>query len=274
MSAHEGILGRYVDVKGTRTYYESAGDGDGMLCIHSAGRDSRQWHAYLERFSDRFRVAALDLPGHHKSWPMPGNHCIDTADELAAFLWSFADAIGLKHPILVGCSVGGDVTLLMAQQRPDQVKALVVFDGADNTARKQSELLTSPHVSLVDYIYDKSLSQMGRGTAADIRQFVAWNVRQTCREAQLADNNVFCTFDVRGGMEKITCPTLLVRGSDDFTVSRAAVEETAKRLTKAKLLENLEIQGAGHWSHQEMPAEGCAAIENFLKKMDAAGKGK
>jgi pimeloyl-ACP methyl ester carboxylesterase len=267
MSGNHEILGRYVDVEGVRTYYESAGEGDGMLCIHSAGRDSRQWQAYLTHFSDRYRVVSLDLPGHFKSWPMPGNRCIDTPNELADFLWNFSRAVGLVNPILLGCSVGGDIVLLMAQQHPEKVKALIAFDGADFTVRKQSDLLASPHISIADYIYDKSLSQMGRMTTAEIREFIAWNVHQTVREAQLADNNVFCTFDVRNDMDKITCPSLLVRGSDDFTVSKAAVEDTAKRLTKAQFVEHVEIEGAGHWSHQEMPDKGCAAIEHFLKNI-------
>ena len=269
MTDNPEILGRYVDVSGVRTYYESAGAGEGMLCIHSAGRDCRQWQAYLTHFSDRYRVAAPDLPGHQKSWPMPGNRCIDSPHELADFLWKFTDAVGLVHPILMGCSVGGDIVLLMAQQQPGRVKAIVAFDGADFTARKQSEILTSPHVSIPDYLYDKSLNQMGRATAPEIRQFIAWNVRQTMREAQLADNNVFCTFDVRTDMAKITCPSLLVRGTDDFTVSKSAVADTATHLTSARIVESVEIEGAGHWSHQEMPDQGCAAIEQFLKKVEA-----
>ena len=38
---------------------------------------------------------------------------------------------------------------------------------------------------------------------------------------------------------------------------------------RARIVESVEIEGAGHWSHQEMPDQGCAAIEQFLKKVEA-----
>jgi pimeloyl-ACP methyl ester carboxylesterase len=199
---------------------------------------------------------------------MLGNRCIDTPGELADFLWAFVRAVGLARPILMGCSVGGDIVLLMAQQHPTDVKALIAFDGADHTARGQSLLLGHPQISIGEYTYDRSMCQVGRLTAADIREFIGWNIRQTAPEAQLADNNVFCTFDVRKDMAQITCPCLLVRGSDDWTVTKPAVEDTLKRLTQALIVDYVELEGAGHWSHQEMPAEGCAAIERFLVKVE------
>ena len=75
---HDAAVGRYVhlDLDGLdhRLYYESAGQGIGLLCQHTAGADGRQWRHLLEdrRVTDRFQVVVYDLPYHGKSLPPAG----------------------------------------------------------------------------------------------------------------------------------------------------------------------------------------------------------
>ena len=274
MSGSREILGRYVEVKGVRTYYESAGDGSGMLCIHTAGRDCRQWQHYLEYYSDRYRVVALDMPGHQKSWPLSGHACISDREAFADFVWSFKEAIGLEHPILMGCAVGGNIVFLLAQQHPGEVKALVSFAGANFTPPvAPSVLLRHPQISLGDYLYDRNAQLIGRRTAAAVREFILWNVRQVTPEAQEADMAVYANFDVRADMNRITCPSLLVRGSDDWLVSQAMVEAAASRLIRAPVVKLVNIREAGHYVHQEFPGECCGVIDQFLQEIEAGARG-
>ena len=37
MSTPEAITGHYIDVKGTRTFYDEIGDGKPLVCVHTAG---------------------------------------------------------------------------------------------------------------------------------------------------------------------------------------------------------------------------------------------
>jgi pimeloyl-ACP methyl ester carboxylesterase len=266
LSGSRELVGRYVNVNGIRTYYESAGEGDGMLCIHTAGRDCRQWQAHLEHFSDRYRVVALDMPGHQKSWPLVGNRCITDRDEFAGFIWAFTEAIGLVNPIVIGCSVGGNIVFLLAQRYPDDVRAVVSYAGADFTPpAAPSVLLNHPQINLADYLYDRNTGLIGRRTPPATRDFILWNVRQSMPEVQQADLAVYGGFDVRDGMSKIVCPCLLIRGTDDWIVSLPMVEATAKRLSRAPVVEVANIEGAGHYAHQELPAECCTVIGRFLK---------
>jgi len=74
------IVGRYVYVpyEGMeyRVFYEEAGDGIPLVCLHTAGTDSREWRHQLSdpEINGRFRVIALDLPRHGKSIPPAGFH--------------------------------------------------------------------------------------------------------------------------------------------------------------------------------------------------------
>ena len=69
----EPIVGRYLNlsVEGVdcRTYFEEAGQGIPLLCLHTAGADSRQYRHLMtdEAITAHFRVVAFDLPYHGRS---------------------------------------------------------------------------------------------------------------------------------------------------------------------------------------------------------------
>ena len=82
MSARlEPITGRYahieLDGRAHRLYYEEAGSGIPLLCLHTAGSDGRQYRAVLNDATilKHYRVIAFDMPWHGKSSPpAPGWH--------------------------------------------------------------------------------------------------------------------------------------------------------------------------------------------------------
>ncbi|HET7298603.1 MAG TPA: alpha/beta hydrolase, partial [Burkholderiales bacterium] len=41
----EQIVGRYAHIDNCRIYFEEAGSGIPLLCLHTAGSDGRQWRA-------------------------------------------------------------------------------------------------------------------------------------------------------------------------------------------------------------------------------------
>src|SRR5215472_5133976 len=62
------MVGRYLrtDIDGVphRLYFEEAGEGIPLVCLHTAGADGRQYRALLNdgEITKRFRVIAFDLP--------------------------------------------------------------------------------------------------------------------------------------------------------------------------------------------------------------------
>src|SRR4030095_8058333 len=71
----EPICARYftLDIAGEshRIYFEEAGEGIPVLCLHTAGADSRQYRHLMsdEAITSHFRVIAFDLPYHGRSNP-------------------------------------------------------------------------------------------------------------------------------------------------------------------------------------------------------------
>jgi len=66
----EPVVGRYVQLRHDgmdfRVFFEEAGEGIPLLCLHTAGADARQYRHLLNDadLTRRFRVIAFDLPYH------------------------------------------------------------------------------------------------------------------------------------------------------------------------------------------------------------------
>ena len=116
----EPITGRYatleLDGRPCRMFFEEAGTGIPLLCLHTAGADSRQYrHMMLDpAITEHYRVIAFDLPWHGKSFPPPGYQDEDyllTTEGYAEAILTVADALELDRPVLMGCSMGGRIVL-------------------------------------------------------------------------------------------------------------------------------------------------------------------
>ena len=125
--ALEPMVGRYLrlEIEGVphRLYFEEAGQGIPLVCLHTAGADGRQYRGVLNdpEVTKRFRVIAFDMPWHGKSSPPQGFEREEyrlTRDFYTGFVVAFADALSLRRPVVMGCSIGGRVVLnlVMAMQ--------------------------------------------------------------------------------------------------------------------------------------------------------------
>jgi pimeloyl-ACP methyl ester carboxylesterase len=139
-SSIEPITGRYVrlTVDGTplRVYFEEAGQGRPVVCLHTAGADTRQWRFILndEAFTSSHRFLAFDMPWHGKSLPPEGfetaEYLLTTGTYIETVL-SFCSALGLEKPLLAGCSMGGRIALQLAAMHPDRFAGFIAIEASD-----------------------------------------------------------------------------------------------------------------------------------------------
>ena len=137
----EPILGRYLhlDIFGRphRIYFEEAGKGIPLVCLHTAGTDGRQWRHFLndEDITRDFRVITFDLPWHGKSYPPEGFEKEEyklTAPDFVEIIRSFCKALDLKDHVVMGCSIGGRIVLDLAAGYGDEFRALIGLQTSAN----------------------------------------------------------------------------------------------------------------------------------------------
>ncbi|HZJ70326.1 MAG TPA: alpha/beta fold hydrolase, partial [Planctomycetota bacterium] len=107
-------------------FVRDAGSGPGVVCLHSNASSSSQWRGLMELLAPRFRVLAPDSYGAGKSPEWPSDREIRLADEVELIEPVLRDA---GSPLtLVGHSYGAAVALRAALDRPERVRALVLYE--------------------------------------------------------------------------------------------------------------------------------------------------
>jgi pimeloyl-ACP methyl ester carboxylesterase len=136
----EPIIGRYVtiDIAGRphRIYFEEAGQGRPVLCLHTAGSDSRQWRHILNdaEITANNRIIAFDMPWHGKSLPPEGfqtEEYLLTTEIYMEIVRGVAAALGLTRPVLAGVSMGGRIALQLAVHHPDDFAGFLAIEASD-----------------------------------------------------------------------------------------------------------------------------------------------
>ncbi|BCW35871.1 hypothetical protein StoSoilA2_19270 [Arthrobacter sp. StoSoilA2] len=258
------IVGRYAVVNGIRTYYEEAGDGPILLCLHAAAQDTLMYRHVLNELSDEFRVIAFDAPGHGKSSP-PAEGLFTNTNQQADFTEAFIRTLGLEAPALLGCSFAGNEVLLLAARNPGAYPAIVSAEGADYTPRFPDFILdmfaTDGHQLLNGWA--RSLS--GQRTPETRLSEVVWQISRSTTDVMKADLTAYGTFDERAAMGNITAPVLLLRGEDDWLVTDEQVEQTRSRIAGSQIA---RLAGTGHYPMIENPREFNEVVRVFLRKVD------
>ena len=99
-----------------------------LLALHG-WLDNAGSHSFLApRLAERFRVIALELPGHGHSSHLPAGISYHYVDYVSAVL-SAADALGLERYSLLGHSLGAGIASLAAAATPHRVDQLFLIEG-------------------------------------------------------------------------------------------------------------------------------------------------
>lgn len=136
----EPIVGRYVTVnvagRAQRIYFEEAGEGRPVLCLHTAGADTRQWRHLMcdKSVTATNRLFAFDMPWHGKSLPPEGSEYEEyllTTELYVETVLAVCDALELHRPVLVGCSMGGRISLQLAALHGDRFSGFIAIEASD-----------------------------------------------------------------------------------------------------------------------------------------------
>ncbi len=123
-----GLQPEKIEVAGRRLRYLKRGEGgEPLVLIHGFGGDLGNWLFNHEALAADRVVYALDLPGHGESAKDVGDGSLET---LAAAVVGFMDAVGIAAAHLAGHSMGGAVSLAVAQAAPERVRSLVLIASA------------------------------------------------------------------------------------------------------------------------------------------------
>jgi pimeloyl-ACP methyl ester carboxylesterase len=235
----EPIVGRYlqvaIDNEPQRVYFEEAGQGPTLLCLHTAGADSRQYRHLLNdpEVTAHHRVIAFDLPWHGRSSPPDSwwqEEYLLTTDRYVATVEAVSDALGLRRPIVLGCSMAGSVVLELARRDPDRWGGVIGLSGAAKIPGRFQDWPMAPDINAQQVVPSWTSSLMAPASPEAARREIWWIYSQGGPGIYRGDTYFYSQdFDLRGHEHEIDtarCPVHLLTGEYDHACTPEMTEET------------------------------------------------
>ena len=129
--------GQYISIQNTGIYYEKYGEGTPLLLLHGGLGSIDYFGMVIPELSNHFKVIALDFPGHGRSY-----HADTLSYQLQSdYVSEMIDIMRLDSVYLLGCSMGSNVALVLAHDRPDKVKRIISDGGIINAAGSKIDII-------------------------------------------------------------------------------------------------------------------------------------
>jgi len=255
------ITGRYVHVNiagvRNRVYFEEGGEGRPLVCLHTAGADSRQFRHVLcdAEVTGRWRVLAFDMPYHGRSLPPEGwweEEYLLTREAYAETVMAFVRALGLDDPVVLGCSMGGAVVLELARRHASEVGAVIGLEAASKIEGRFLDWSIMPGVDGSEMAASYTYDLMAPQSPEPVRKETWWVYSQGSPGVYRGDTYFYSVdWDLRGQEEEIDtsrCPVYLLTGEYDYACTPQRTAETAKTIPGAK---SATMASIGHFPMAE-----------------------
>jgi pimeloyl-ACP methyl ester carboxylesterase len=237
--------------------------GEPVILLHGITDSSRSFHPTMENLAalrPDLRLLALDQRGHGETSLPKAEGCRNAPErcfrpeDFAADVLAFMDALGIERAHLVGHSMGTAVAQLVALERPERVRRLVLIAGfaatADPTLLRDFLLGDRAEGAWKD-----AFVRMGHRFPEDVYEllpldadpdaekwmienwvtevtadpeYLAAIARETARTplgTWLGAARAFLSFDNRERLSGLTVPTLVLWPTQDIVVPRTPYQD-------------------------------------------------
>ena len=260
---------------GTRIHYEVTGrpGATPILMIQGLGASKNAWNLQRIAMATRFRSISLDNRGAGRSdKPTQPFTLEQMADDAIAVL----DAAGVETAHVVGASMGGVISQIIAVKYPHRVRSLtLVCTACRNHPWRQELLQTWAHTA-----EEKGMIEVGKEAAQWVMSprsfrrlvpaFTWMGPLAALRPRHSFVSQIQAILDTREDLvdelSSITAPTMVIVGNQDILTPRGDSEEIAERIPNAELV---VISGAAHGLMMEHSATFNKILIEFLQRTEA-----
>ena len=236
-----------------------------MMFSNSLATNLSMWDPQAADFRGSFRVLRYDQRGHGATEAPAGRY---TYPQLVADAVALLDALKIGHAHFVGLSMGGATALALAELHADRVDHVVVCDSpcmsTPATAQQWAERIATAEKGGMEALVDSTLARWFPPETRAAKPAHVERVREMILStpvngfiggsAALSDHNY------NAAVATVKRPVLFIAGSKDG-VTPAAMKDMHQRLPGSRYV---ELEGAGHISNLDRPAEFTRAVKEFL----------
>ncbi len=251
------------EVRGLSLNVERSGSGEpALVFLPYWGGTSRTWSKVIAELKDRFTTVAYDPRGWGQSDKSPAGY---TLNDLADEALSLVETLDIENYVLVGHSVGGKISQLIASRNPGGLRGLVLVAPAPPTPLRFPDEMREAQI----HAYDSRENVLqtiellsARMPAPEIVEQIVEDSRSGSRAATLAYPLASILEDISSEVGKIDVPTLVLAGELDRLDSvEQHRREVVARIPGAHFA---IVKGSGHLVPIDEPAQLAHEIAGFV----------
>jgi pimeloyl-[acyl-carrier protein] methyl ester esterase len=255
-------------------YHEVVGEGPDLVLLHGWSLNLGVWERLTRRLAARFRVIAIDLPGHGRSDWDP------KAASPAAQAWRVHETLAplTERYVLLGWSLGGQLAIDLAAALPSGIERLVLVATTPrflatsgwrcgNPRPFLSRLIHRLHVE-GGYAVRDFLALQVRGSAPATAARALTTLTEALQTHGAAQLDALVSglarlrdSDLRRALPQLAMPALVITGQRDRVIRPAAGRALAAALPQAHYV---EIAGAAHAPFLTHPVQFLKHLTGFL----------
>jgi len=254
---------KFTTLDGAKIHYVNYGKGsEALVLIHGWTMNVDNWRDQIPAFSQKYRVVAIDLPGHGQSDKPETTYSMDYfARAIDAVL---RDA-KIKRAVLVGHSMGTPIARQFYRKYPDKTLAIVIVDGSlrpfGDKAMMDRMVAGFRGPNYKDTINQMLAGMSGPGLSSEAKARISSSSMSTPQYVVvgamegMADPSIW-------GEDKINVPVLAIMAKNPFFPPN--LEESFRGI--APKMEFYMWEGVGHFIMMERPKQLNETVMAFIDK--------
>jgi pimeloyl-ACP methyl ester carboxylesterase len=253
----------WIEVGGLRVAYRRKGQGPTTLYLHGAGL-TRMWLPLYERLSGSVDLLVSEHPGYGET-EMPD--WLDGFDDLVIHYDSLLDALELERVHLVGYSLGGWIAAEIAVFHPRRLESLTLVTpiGLRIPGKPVGDVFAMDPETLFMTMFNDPTNAPQILPDIESLDEIEHQFGEMATLARLAWNPRFDP-KLERRLERVSCPTLVVRAEHDRLVPDEMAERYAELIDGARIE---TVPGTGHALVVEQPEKTADVISSFIQESDS-----
>ncbi len=249
--------------------FSKNGKGLPVVLIHGFCETKEMWKTFSDHLSTSYTVYCPDLSGFGESTLQEEKLNIET---VAVFLAEWMDDNGIKSPSIIGHSLGGYVTLALAELLGSDIKSIglfhsTAFPDTDEKKKTRNKTITFLKKHGVDKFMDSFVpalfSASHRESHSQTIQTLISAGKKTSKQAAIAYTTAMRERKDRFQLWKsISKPKLMIAGELD-----SAVTVESSRLHRDFSDNYYELKGVGHMGMFEAEKDSLEMLKRFLDQV-------
>lgn len=257
-----------IDFKNTKLYYTDEGQGTPVVFLHGYLESLDIWTPFTEKLISDYRVIRIDIPGHGLSGIVEKVH---TMDLMAEFVVSLLEHLSVDKCVLFGHSMGGYVSLAIAENHPSYLLGFSLFHSAPFSDNEEKKANRDREIELVrqgkkELVVNTSVPKVFANDNLEILSHELERFKGIAR--QTPEDGIIAILEGMKArpdrsyvVKNFPGPFLWIFGRKDNHISYDAIKEKINLGAQGQIV---MLENSGHIGFLEEPEKSLELVKSFI----------